>query len=288
LRYDGWNLLLDAGEDVQRRIEPFGTNKRMAIFISHMHADHCLGLPGLLLRYSLLGRTTPLEIFGPKSIIDWVKVAQDTINLGTTFSCRVVGLDEGGVLFTEGSASIRAFEVDHRGFALGYEFTYQRPTGKFLPKAAAEYGVPKGPLWRKLASGEAVVLEDGTQVRPDQVSNPPAKGIKIVYSGDTRPCDAVREAAIGADVLVHEAMYTQEHSDLAAERGHTTAKDAASIAKQAGVGLLVLTHYSPRYNDGEPILEEAKGVFSNTVLARDMMRVSIGSDGEREVVYPDS
>jgi ribonuclease Z len=287
IKYHGWVLLFDAGEDVQRQIEraSLGLNKNMAVFISHAHADHLLGLPGILLRFSLLGRIKPLTIFGPSELIDYVKAAQKTINLGTTFETTVYGI-EPGVIFSEENLTVRAFKVDHRGFALGFEVTWERPTGEFLPRKAKELGIPKGPMWSELADGGSVQLEDGRVVKATEVTGPPLPPLKIVYSGDTRPCDTLREAALNANVLISEAMYTSEHTDLAQERGHSTARQAAELAKSAGVGLLFLTHYSPRYFDGAAILEEAKAVFPESILARDLMRIKVGKDGSTEVTEP--
>ena len=287
IRYEGWVLLLDAGEDVQRQYEKaqLGLNKKMAIFISHVHADHVLGLPGLLLRFSLLGRIKPLNIYGPKELIEYVKVSQSTINLGTTFEAAVHAIGPGHI-FTEKDLSVRAFEVDHRGFALGYEITWTRSTGKFIPSKAEDLGVPQGPLWSTLASGESIELEDGTKVLPKEVTEPAPPPLKIIYSGDTRPCDELRDAATDADVLICEAMYTSEHAVLAEERGHSTAADAALLAKKSNVKLLVLTHYSPRYYDGEDIISEASTIFSNSVLARDLMRINVNKDGTAVIIKP--
>ncbi len=287
IRYQGWILMFDAGEDVQRQIERagLGTNKKMAIFVSHMHADHLLGLPGLLLRFSLLGRMKPLKIFGPKELIEYVKMNQATINLGTTFE-TVVHAIEPGVIFQEEELTVRAFEVDHRGFALGYELTLQKPTGEFIPERAEKLGIPKGPLWSKLAAGESVQTKDGTTVNPEDVTEPRPDPVKIVYSGDTRPCQALREASQNASVLISEAMYTTEHEDLAEEGGHSTAKAIAQIASESNVGLLVLTHYSPRYFDGSDIIKEGKNIFANTILARDLMRITLDKDGKFTITEP--
>jgi len=287
IKYQGWVLLFDAGEDVQRQIERagLGTNKKMAIFISHMHADHLLGLPGLLLRFSLLGRQKPLKIFGPKELIEYVKMNQSTINLGTTFE-TVVHAIEPGVIFQEEELSVRTFNVDHRGYALGYELSIQRPTGEFIPEKAEKLGIKKGPLWKKLSDGEEVVLEDGSTIHPDQVTGPRPEPVKIVYSGDTRPCQALKEASQNASVLISEAMYTTEHETIADERGHSTAKGMAQIALESNVGLLVLTHYSPRYFDGSEILNEGKANFANTVLARDLMRITIDKEGNSKIIEP--
>ena len=287
VRYQGWILMFDAGEDVQRQIDRagLGTNKKMAIFVSHMHADHLLGLPGLLLRFSLLGRMKPLKIFGPKELIEYVKMNQATINLGTTFETFVHAI-EPGVIFQEEDLTVKAFEVDHRGFALGYELTLQKPTGEFIPERAEKLGIQKGPLWSKLAAGESVKLDDGTTVHPEEVTGPRPNPVKIVYSGDTRPCQALREVSQNANVLISEAMYTAEHEDLAEERGHSTAKAMAQIASESNVGLLVLTHYSPRYFDGSDIIREGKSNFVDTVLARDLMRITLDKEGNYTITEP--
>jgi ribonuclease Z len=286
LRHEAYNILLDAGESVQMRMEPYGINRKMTIFCSHIHPDHTLGIAGLLLRFSLLGRLKPLDIFGPKDLIPWVQMAQNSIHLGTTFPTTVYGI-EGGYEWTQGNATVRSFEVSHKGMALGYEFSSARPTGKFLPERAKELEIPKGTLWGKLAAGETVTLEDGTEVEPQDVTLPPEKGIRVVYSGDTRPCDNVRTAAKGADVLIHEAMYTEEHAKLADERGHSTARQAAEIAADARTRLLVLTHYSPRYENGDKILQEAKELFENVIVARDLMHITLSYKGDLQVSYHD-
>jgi len=287
VRYQGWILMFDCGEDVQRQIDraSLGTNKKMAIFVSHMHADHILGLPGLLLRFSLLGRINPLKIFGPKELIEYVKMNQSTINLGTTFE-TVVHAIEPGVIFQEEDLTVRAFEVDHRGFALGYELTLQKPTGEFIPERAEKLGIPKGPMWSKLAAGESVQLEGGTIIHPEDVTGPRPNPVKIVYSGDTRPCQALKEASQNANVLISEAMYTVEHEELAEERGHSTAKAMAQIASDSNVDLLVLTHYSPRYFDGSDIIREGKSNFVDTILARDLMRITLDKEGNYTITEP--
>jgi ribonuclease Z len=280
--------MFDAGEDVQRQFERarLGTNKRMAIYITHRHPDHLLGLGGLLLRFSLLGRTKPLSVYGPAELIEYVKMAQDAINLGTTFDTTVYAVGPGLVSDID-HITVTAFEVDHRGFALGYKIVYQRPTGPFLPERAKELGVPKGSLWSELAAGESVVLDDGRTIGPEDVTGKQPPPLTIVYSGDTRPCDALVEASTNADLLISEAMYTSDNADLADERGHMTAKAAAEMARDCNVRLLALTHYSPRYGDGTAVIDEARAVFPDAILARDLMRISLTADGSHTIEMPD-
>jgi ribonuclease Z len=219
-------------------------------------------------------------------LIPYIKTHQKTINLGTTFETTIHGI-EGGTVLELKDLSVHSFEVDHRGFALGYEVVFQRPTGPFFPEKAEQLRVPKGPLWSKLASGESVVLEDGTEIHPRDVTDEKPSPLKIVYSGDTRPCSSLKKAATDANILICEAMYSSEHSDLAEERGHMTAKDAANLALECNVGVLVLTHYSPRYESGEDIIIEAQSIFQKSVLARDFMRINLETDGSYEVINPE-
>jgi ribonuclease Z len=288
IKHQGHIILLDAGEDVQRQLAKgnIGLNKPMSVFISHMHADHILGLPGLLLRFALLGRQRALQIYGPPELIPYIKTHQKTINLGTTFETTIHGI-EGGAIFGLNHLTVRSFEVEHRGFALGYEVVYQRPTGKFFPEKAEQLGVPQGPLWNKLSSGESVILDDGREVHPREVTDTQPPPIKIVYSGDTRPCQSLRKAATDANILICESMYSSEHTDLAEERGHMTAIEAANLALECNVNLLALTHYSPRYEDGAEIIDEARSIHQNSILARDFMRIQLDTDGTYEIVEPD-
>ncbi len=275
---------MDVGENTQAQFERAGVglNKRMAILVTHLHADHVLGLPGVLLRFSLLGRTRPLDIYGPRELLEFVRAGQATIHLGTTFESTVYAI-EGGHTARLGELDMHAFEVVHRGFALGYELTHQRPTGRFIPDKAEDIGVPRGPLWRTLSSGMPVTLDDGRVIEPEAVTGPRPAAVKIVYSGDTRPCDALRTAAASADLLICEAMYASDHQDLAVERGHMTGVEAAQIALESHVKCLALTHLSPRYDlhRGSPVLDEAQAVFPNALLARDLMKLSVDSRGVR-------
>jgi ribonuclease Z len=177
----------------------------------------------------------------------------------------------------------RSFEVEHRGFALGYELTYQRQAGRFLPERAEEFGIPRGPLWRMLASGREVTLDDGRVIRPEDVTLQKPPATKVVYSGDTRPCETLMQAAKSADLFICEAMFSSEHQNLAEDRGHMTGVEAAKMAVSCGVKSLILTHLSPRYDmaEGISVLKEAQAVFPDTILARDLMRVRVDSTGAK-------
>ncbi|MEM2142478.1 MAG: ribonuclease Z [Candidatus Thorarchaeota archaeon] len=280
--HQGLHILLDAGEGTQIQFDRarIGVNKRMLIFITHAHADHCLGLPGLLLRLSLLGRLAPLAIYGPKELVDFVRAGVATINLHTHFETTVYPILPGHEV-TINDLVIRSFEVQHHGPALGYQIKHERPTGEFLPERAISLGVPRGPLWRELASGVSIRLDDGRVVTPAEVTASRPSPIKIVYSGDSRPCAGLREAARSADLFICESMFSSEHQKEAEERGHMTGVEAAQIASECGVKTLVLTHLSPRYDlvKGRPVLEEARAVFPNSMLARDLMRLRVDRNG---------
>ncbi|MCF2137450.1 MAG: ribonuclease Z [Candidatus Thorarchaeota archaeon] len=281
IRFQGSIFLFDAGEDVQRQFvrAGLGLNHPMFIFISHTHADHVIGLPGLLLRMALLGRQRPLRIFGPSELIDYVKAVQASIGLGTTYDARVYAIQPGTVLEDDG-IEVTAFPVSHRGTTFGYGLSYTKKMGRFHPERAQALGVPKGPLWHQLATGHSVEV-NGRTISPEEVAEPPPPPLKIVYSGDTRPCDSLRDAIKDTHVFICEAMYASDKAEMADERGHMTARQAAELARDAQVQHLALTHYSPRYEleNGSQILQEAQAIFPATTLAHDLMRIRLSWNG---------
>ena len=274
---DGETLLFECGEGTQRQMMRYGVGFALSeIFFSHFHADHFLGVVGLVRTLGLQGRAEPLRLYGPKGAKRYLSAA---VNLGverTPFEVEVVELEAGAALH-RGDYELLTYGADHGGNALGYVLAEKDRFGKFDPAMARELGVPEGPLWGRLQRGEAVTLPDGRVVPADAIVGPPRPGRKVVYTGDTRPCKGTVEAAIGADLLVHEATFSLEELERARETDHSTAHEAAEVARMAKVRRLVLTHVSARFSaDPGPLLEEARAVFPETVVARDGTEIEVG------------
>jgi ribonuclease Z len=241
-----------------------------------MHADHMLGLTGLLRTLALQGRTEGMTLYGPAGS---EKLLWRAINLGSEkqhFEIKVVELTSDAPLKRSGY-SITPFNVEHGDrSAIGYLLAEQTRLGRFNPEKAKEMGVPEGPLWGKIHKGEAVQLPDGRTIQPDQLVGPSRPGRRIVLTGDSRPSEATVAAALGADVLIHEATFSDEEAARAVETGHSTAREAAQVAARANVKKLVLTHVSARYSrDTSDLEREAREVFSSTVVARDGLELDV-------------
>ena len=269
-------LLFDCGEGTQRQIQKSGLSYMQikSIFISHFHGDHFLGLPGLIQTMQLNDRKEPLTIYGPRGTSRIVEIVK---NLGYFRpSYEIVGkdVDEGDEIRFNGY-SVRPFRVKHNVPALGYVLEEDMRPGRFNKKKALELGIPEGPLFGRLQRGESIKLKDGRVITPDMVLGPPRPGRKVVYTGDTKPCDNVVEFARNADLLIHDATFLSDLEDIATEYGHSTARQAAEIAKEANVDKLVLTHISPRYMDERLIEKEAKEVFKNSIVARDFLKLEV-------------
>lgn len=277
----GETLLFECGEGAQRQMMRYGVTFAFGeIFFTHFHADHFLGVIGLIRTLGLQGRTEPLRLYGPRGA---KRILSGALSLGVerpVFEVQVVELSPGDVLARDGY-DLSVFAVEHGGGALGFALVEKDRLGRFDPEAARAAGVPEGPLWGKLQRGVPVSLADGQVVGPETIVGPPRPGRKVVYSGDTRPCAATIEAARAADLLVHEATFGEEEAERAKETLHATAGEAAEVAKAAGVRRLVLTHLSARYSrDATPLLDEARAVFRETVVAKDGMEI--------EVTFPDA
>jgi ribonuclease Z len=268
LRRGGDRLLFDCGEGTQRQLlRTVGLPDVQAVFLTHHHADHWLGLPGMLKSFDLRDRDAPLTVYGPPGTGELMRAMRIVYGrLGYPFA--VVELEAGESVRYDGY-EVGAFNVRHRTHAFGYAIVEDLRPGRFDAELATELGVPFGPDFGRLQRGETV---DG--VRPEQVVGPERLGRKIVLSGDTAPCDMVRFAAHEADLLVHEATFVEDERDRAQHTGHSTARQAAEIAREADVRLLALTHVSTRYGGGE-IREEARAVFERTVVPRDFDAIEI-------------
>ncbi|MGH2916439.1 MAG: ribonuclease Z [Solirubrobacteraceae bacterium] len=268
VRRGGDQILFDCGEGTQRQlVASVGLADLTEIFITHFHADHWLGLPGMLKTFDLRGRERPLTIHGPAGLRDVVALA---LRMGgrLSFELAIVELAPGDVLERDGYR-ISPVPVWHRGAAFGYVLYEDSRPGVFDPEAAVRLGLEPGPEFGRVQRGETI-----RGVSPEQVLGPAREGRKLVLSGDTRPCEALRVAAHRADVLVHEATFAQEELHRAHQNGHSTARQAAELARDAQVGLLALNHISTRH----PLAllrDEARAVFAPTVVPRDFDTIEI-------------
>ena len=272
---EGEQLLFDCGEGTQRQMikAGIGLRKKLKIFITHMHADHVLGLAGILMTLSLTGRQDPLEIYGPSELEFFIECLKRLFNFNPTFNLIIHKVSNGTIYHGRGFR-IDAFEVKHTTESYGYALIEDPRPGKFNPKKAEELGVPRGPLWKALQEGKSVTI-NGRVVKPEDVMGPPRKGLKVVYTGDTAPTKTIVRISRDADLLIHEATFDDSLEELANEELHSTASQAAKTALEAGVKKLVLTHISPRYEDPSVLLVQAKRIFENTLIAEDLMDMTL-------------
>lgn len=268
VRRGGDRILFDCGEGTQRQlVRSVGLPDVADVFLTHYHVDHWLGLPGMLKTFDLRDRDRPLVVHGPPGLEQLMKVMRPIYGR-LAFPLEIVELQPGQEVRRDGYA-VAAFAVEHRVPAFGYALFEDERPGRFDVELAERLGVHPGPDFGRLQAGEAV---DG--VTPDQVVGPARPGRKIVLSGDTAPCDALRVAAHAADLLVHESTFADEEVERAAQTAHATATQAATIARDAEVGMLALTHLSTRYG-GREIRDEARAVFPNTVVPRDFDAIEL-------------
>ena len=269
-------LLFDCGEGTQRQFQKGGLSYQAIskIFISHLHGDHVYGLPGIVKTMQLNERTDPLDVYGPRGILDLMGVYDRIANVRDQFPIRVHELRDGSHVKFEGY-EVRAAKMNHGLHNLAYGLVEEERPGRFDKPTALRLGVPEGPLFRKLQMGEEVKSKDGRSVRPTEVLGPPRRGRKVVVTGDTGPCEALVSFAHGSTLLICEATYCAEMADRAAEYGHMTAAWAAEAAKRAAVERLVLTHISPRYVDSGQHLAEARPIFAQVTVAEDFDAIEV-------------
>ena len=269
LRRGGDRILFDCGEGTQRQlVQSVGLAELTEVFLTHYHADHWLGLPGLLKTFDLRGRERPLAVHGPPGLRELLTLALRAAGR-VRYELELVEVAPGDLLERDGY-KIAPVPVNHRvANAFGYVIYEDMRPGEFDPEAAAALGVIPGPEFGLLQRGERI-----RGVRPGQVLGPARAGRKIVISGDTSPCETLAVASHQADLLLHEATFTEEEHDRAAETGHSTAAQAATLAREAGVRMLALTHFSTRYPVGV-LRDEARAIFPRTVLPRDFDSIEI-------------
>jgi ribonuclease Z len=268
VRRGGERLLFDCAEGTQRQLlhSSIGLLDLREIFLTHYHADHYLGLPGMLKTFALRGREEPIAIYGPPGLKDLFGALRRIFGR-LTYEYELRELRPGDLVQRE-DYRLETFPVAHGVSSVGYALVEDERPGRFDVPTADALGVPAGPERGALQRGGSVTLADGRVVLPEQVLGPPRPGRKLVIAGDTAPAPTVAAAAGGADLLVHEATFMEEEVERARETSHSTALDAARIASEAGVELLALTHLSNRYF-GPEVKREAQTVFPETVVPRD-------------------
>jgi ribonuclease Z len=268
-------MLFDCGEGTQRQFlqAKAGTNRKMRIFISHMHGDHVFGLPGLIHTLSFMGRTNELEIIGPKGIADLVTSVNRVVKLYSRFQIRIKEARYGRVV-NDKEYEVHAAPAEHGMPCLAYAFVEKPRPGRFDPSKALKLGIPEGPMWKKLQASGSVRI--GKNVIPSKlVVGPQRPGVKITYAVDTRPCAAVVKLAARSDLLIHDSCFAEDASAKARDYGHSTASEAARVAKRSKCRKLALFHISAMYEDPAPMLAQAKRIFRETILSRDMATVYV-------------
>lgn len=274
LRREGSLFLFDCGEGTQVSLRRLNLRwkKISVIFISHTHADHVTGLPGILMLSSQVDREDPLYIIGPPKIRDYVEASRSVLDMYINYRIIVQEIEKPGVVYRGEDFVVRAFGLNHSKPCVGYCFEEDKRPGIFHPEKARSMGVPEGPLWAKLQRGESVSSQEGSTVESSDVLGPPRSGRKFSYVTDTSYLKSIAPEVSGSDLLICEGMFTDELEESAAEKKHLTARQAATIARDAGgVKKLGLIHYSPRYTERElkTLLEQARTVFPESYLTRD-------------------
>lgn len=268
-------MLFDCGEGTQRQMMRYATGFAVrAIFVTHLHADHFLGIIGLLRTMGLQGREEPLHIYAPRGSGTTLQTAVELGVDRVQFPVHIHELEPEEYV-GYGDYEVRAFGVQHGTAALGYALKEKARLGRFDVEKVRSLGVPEGPLFGRLHRGENVEL-NGRVIRAEEVVGPPRPGRLVVYTGDTRPAASTGAMASGADLLIHEATFTEEEADRAGDTFHSTARGAALLARDAGVRRLILTHVSARYAENpSPLLEEAREVFPGARIAHDGMSLEL-------------
>jgi len=275
LRREGDLFLFDCGEGTQVSLRRLNLRwkKISVIFVSHTHADHVTGIPGLLMLSSQVDRDDPLYIIGPPRIAEYIESSRRVLDMYINYEIVVKEITAPGVVYSGDGFHVRAFPLRHTKPCYGYAMEEDKRPGEFHVERAEALGVKRGPKWAALQSGQTVKAEDGTDVRPDQVLGPERTGRKFSFVTDTLAFREIADEVAGSDLFVCEGMFEKALEESAREKKHMTAEQAAFIAKAAAVKKLALIHYSPRYTEYElkQVIKEAEAIFPQTVLSRDRM-----------------
>ncbi|GAB5537612.1 MAG: ribonuclease Z [Rubricoccaceae bacterium] len=280
VRREGRMVLFDCGEGTQLQIlrGDLARGKLDAICITHLHGDHIFGLPGLITTLALLERTEPLTIIGPKGVQAMIESMPGLNRGGGPYEVRYLELTadmEHETVYEDAHITIEARPIEHRTFCVGYRYQEKTRPGSLDGDAARAAGVTEGWQFEALKQRQPVTLDDGTVVQSDGLVGPPRPGGVFAYVLDTMPCEGGRQLAQGADVLLHEATFADEHADRAIQVGHSTARQAATVARDASAKRLLLTHFSARYAEPTPLVAEAREVFPNTEAAEELRRYEV-------------
>lgn len=270
-------LMFDCGENVQRQMmqAKVSFHRKMKVFITHLHGDHVLGLPGLLQTMALMDRKESVQIYGPPRLKDFLVCTKETLNFGLTFPVEIFEILSEGDVCDEEEYRVTTTKTSHAVESYAFAFSEKPRPGKFYPKKAVAKGVAEGEMWSKLQHGEEIKLHNGTKVKPGEVMGPMRSGRKIIYTGDTKPFEAFASFADNADLVIHDCTFDDSLIEKADVDGHSTPSQAATQAKAAGAKLLVLSHISARYPNAELLLNQAKAVFPNSLLAEDFMELEL-------------
>ncbi len=302
LKYKNHIILFDCGENIQRRFVDAGLkfNKPLKILISHFHGDHIIGLPGLLFRFGLVERTAPVILFGPRNLFLYLYLHKKILGLRANYPIKIIEIDhinntltefegldsevaknkmtiEDNIIHETDRYYIKYTPVNHSVLTYAYSFLEKPRYGKFDPNRARELGIPESRLWKKLQKGLKIEIE-GKIIDPlkEGIVGPKRPGRKITFSGDTMPCESLIKLGENSDILVHEATFAKDLAEMAKEKMHSTSIDAANDAKNMNAKQLILTHISSRYQeDASKLLEEAKEIFPNTIIAKDLLKINL-------------
>lgn len=278
VRREGEMFLFDCGEGTQVSLKMLNLSwkKIGRIFISHMHADHVTGLPGLLMLSSQVDRDEPLYIYGPTRLGEYIDSSRRILDMYINYDIHFIPVEEGAI-YENDEFTVNCFMLRHTKICYGYSLVEKQRAGAFSVEAALAHRVPRGPLWSKLQHGLSVVNEDGLTVTPDMVLGPKRDGRKFTYITDTMYFPELSDYAHDSDILFCEGMFDSSLEDDARQKKHMTAAQAAMVARDGNVGRLCLQHYSPRYSDRElrTLAAEARAIFPETVLTRDRMSFEI-------------
>ena len=275
LSYEGEILMFDAGEGAQTAYlkSGLGWNKKMKIFVTHMHGDHCIGILGLLQTMTLQHRTEKIDVYGPKGIEEFIEANIKILKFGLSFPVMITSIDE-GLIVDEEKYTISTCQAEHSISAFSYVFSEKAKAGRFFPEKAKKLGIPEGRLWNELQKGNEIKINDKI-IHPTSVLGEKRKGKKIGISGDTRPTKKLEAFFKDCDYLVFDSTFIDELKEKAIETCHSTAKEAALLANNSGVKNLILTHFSARYNDELILAEEARKIHDSVIAAKDLLEVEI-------------